>query len=78
MTVVLKHILNSVTNAMSEFFSSDMDVMSNSAKKIMADRRNREIYLNGIKELREAEDSGNSNPKIVIILKDGEKLTLSR
>lgn len=78
MTVVLKHILNSVTNAMSEFFSTDMDVMSNSAKKIMSDRRNREIYLNGIKKLREAEDSGNSNPKVTITLKDGESLTLSR
>lgn len=78
MTMVFKHIFSSITNALSEFFSSDMDVMSNSAKKIMADKYNREIYLDGIKRLRNAEDSGDSDPKVIIKLKDGEELTLSR
>lgn len=78
MTIVVKHIIESVTNVLSDFFSSDMGVISGDAKKLMADKDNRDIYLNGIKELREKENAGDKNPTVTITLKNQEKLTLSR
>lgn len=60
------------------FFSNDMDIISNDAKKLLSDETNRRAYLDGIENLREQEYAGEKHPRVTITLKDNSKLTLTR
>lgn len=75
---VFRGIFSAAWRALVDFFSSDIDVISNDAKRILADDVNADIYLKGLEDLRKKESEGDPHPKVTIILKNKEELTLSR
>lgn len=59
-------------------WESDMKVISDDAEKLLLDKENKEIYLQGLRKLREMEKDGDNNPKVKIVLKNSKTLELTR
>lgn len=78
MSLIFKNITHVLSEVLTTFFESDMDVISPDAKKILSDKDDRETYLEGLKELRKQEKNGNPNPSTTITLKNNETFDLVR
>jgi len=69
---VIKIITQSLGNVLSSYFGSDMDVMSENAKRIFANKEDRELYIKAVEELK-----NNSEIKErTITLSNQEQITL--
>jgi len=74
---IINHIVSSVRSVIKSFFIADMDVISNDTKKLLSNPKDKETYLNAIKELRSERDKGQQNVERTIILSDKSEVTLS-
>ena len=70
---VIKLIVRAVGGALSSYFSSDMDVMSDEAKAIFSNEEDRKKYIDAVDALR---DPKGSKEPITITLSNQEKITL--
>jgi D-lyxose ketol-isomerase len=68
---VIKQITKAMGAILDFFFKSDMDVMSSEAKKILANKEDRQKYIEAIDKIKLEPDKS-----ITIILSTKEKITL--
>ncbi|PVH26984.1 hypothetical protein [Sphingobacterium corticibacter] len=77
MKVLLSHIKKSIFAFFNTAFASDMDVISNEAKKSLSNYHDRRELAEAISRMRELELEG-KKPETSFTLKNGEKVTLVR
>lgn len=68
---VIRIISRSFGNLLSTYFGSDMDVMSEEAKRIFSNEEDRKLYIEAVEKLKNSESK--EEP---ITLSTGEKITL--
>ncbi|RFZ92617.1 hypothetical protein D0C36_14470 [Mucilaginibacter conchicola] len=64
-------IITLIRNVLGSYFSSDMDVMSDEAKKIFSNPDDRKKYIEAVEKLK-----GTTSKEETIILSTQEKITL--
>ena len=69
---VIKIITQSLGNVLSSYFGSDMDVMSDNAKRIFSNKDDREKYIKAVEEMK---NDSNITEK-TITLSNNEQITL--
>lgn len=67
---IIKLITQRMGDILSSYFISDMDVMSEDAKKIFANEVDRKKYIEAVEKLK------NDSKEETIILSNNEKITL--
>jgi archaellum biogenesis ATPase FlaH len=68
---VIQQIKAAVGNVMETYFSSDLDVMSQEAKRIMSNPEDKKKYIEAVEKLKTS-----SEKEVTIILSNQEKITL--
>lgn len=68
---VIQQIKNAVGNVIETYFSSDLDVMSHEAKRIMSNPEDKKKYLEAVEKLKNPEQK-----EITITLSNREEITL--
>ena len=68
---VIRIISQRLGDILGYYFGSDMDVMSEEAKKIFSNKEDREKYIKAVEELRNTKDK-----EVEIILSNKETVTL--
>jgi len=69
---VIKLISSTLGNILGSYFNSDMDVMSDEAKKIFSNKEDRQQYIDAVEELQRSPDKKEKT----ITLSNNEKITL--
>lgn len=59
------------------FFIADMDVISVETKKILTNPKDKKLYLDTVRELKEQLENGEKSAEKTITLSDNTKITLS-
>lgn len=67
----IKAVFNAVGNVLGTFFSSDSDVMSEEAKRILSNEEDRKIFFEAIDKMKNSDSH-----KETLILSNKEKITL--
>lgn len=73
----LKSFILLVLEAIKELFSTDMDVPSKEAQKLMSNKNDREKYFRAIQELREKEKNG-QKPEVTFTTENKKIITICR
>ncbi|OYD44325.1 hypothetical protein CHU00_17605 [Sphingobacterium cellulitidis] len=59
------------------FFIADMDVISVETKKILTNPKDKKLYLDTVRELKDQMEKGEKSAKKTITLSDNSEITLS-
>jgi hypothetical protein len=68
---VIKLVTRAMGNFLGSYFSSDMDVMSEEAKRIFSNEEDRRKYIDAVEKLKNSDSKEET-----IILSTNEKITL--
>lgn len=76
---VVDHIIFSVSNVIATFFSSDMDVVSEDTKKVLANPEDKKRYIDAVSSLKEKKSKSNNNDIVSteITLTNNSKIELT-
>jgi len=68
---VIQQIKNAVGNVIETYFSSDLDVMSQEAKRILSNPEDKKKYMDAVEKLKNPEQK-----EVTITLSNHEEITL--
>jgi len=72
----LMSIWKELGNIYELYFSSDMDIISPKAKRILSNPEDRKKYMEAVKRLKENQDKADYNNKETVKLSNNEEITL--
>jgi len=68
---VIQQIKNAVGNVIESYFSSDLDIMSHEAKRILSNPEDKKKYMDAVEKLKNSEEK-----EVTITLSNHEEITL--